>query len=275
MSTFPSLLTNRAAAMISVTKQLVDTAHQRLNTLGSQVSALTPGDWELLTLQNGWSNLGGYIPAQVRILQNGMSQLVGHIAGGTVSNGTTIGTLTSGFYNSTHAHSFTANVLAGASAVSVSGTVSGSVDTGALADGTISGTSSTNGLPDGTVGGSTSTNGIADGTVDGTTAAAAGPGSHTHGPGNSLAVASGQHSHTISGAVANGQHFHYGNSSGGTLAVTNDTHQHGSSALVPATPINYCTVILVLSTSGVLTIQNASSAATQLSFNETLPLVTS
>jgi hypothetical protein len=271
VSTFPNQLANRAAITIAQTKRLVNTAHQRLNTLGSQVSALTPGDWELLTLENGWSNLGGYIPAQVRILQNGMSQLVGHITGGTVTNGTVIGTLTGGYYNSVHAHSFTANVLAGASAVSVSGTVSGDSDTAGLTDGTINGSSSSSGLTDGTINGSTTSTGLPDGTIGGSSASANGPGAHTH-AGGGYAVNNGVHSHGSSSlAVANGNHTH----SNGSFAVANGTHGHGSTALTPATPINYNTVVLTLSTAGVLTITNASASATQISFNETLPLITS
>ena len=272
MSTFPNQLANRAAATIAKTARLVTVAHVRLNTLGSQVSALTPGDWELLTLEAGWTSLPGYIPAQVRILQNGMSQLVGHIEGGTVTNGTVIGTLTSGYYNAVHAHSFTANVLAGAAAVSVAGAVSGATDSNALSNGSTSGTSADSGIADGTVGGSTNTVGLPDGTIGGSSAAAAGPGSHSH-AGGSYAVNNGQHSHTVSGAVANGHHTH----GAGSFGVTNSNHVHTnvSGNQASATPVNYNTVILTLSTSGVLTITNCSAAATQISFNETLPLITS
>lgn len=245
MSTFPNRLGTRILATIAQTQRLANTAHQRLNTQGSAIASLTPGSWEPLTLAGGWSNVSGYIPAQVRILQNGLAQLVGHIEGGSTSG--TIATLTAGYYNPVHAHSFTANVLAGASAVTVTGAVSGDSDNAGLTDGTINGTSSTTGLPDGTIGG--------------TSAAASGPGSHSHGDG--------------SYAVNNGMHYHYGNSNGGSLAVANGTHGHGSSALIPATPVNYNTCILSLSTSGVLTLINCSADATQLSFNENLPLVTS
>jgi hypothetical protein len=220
MSQFPTRLADRAAITIAQTARLVQTAHQRLNTLGSQVASLTPGTWQSLTLQAGWSNIAGYIPAQVRILQNGMAQVVGHIQGGTTANATTIATLGTGFYNPNHAHSFTANVLAGASAVSVNGTISGQTDQ--------------NGLTDGTTGG------------DSGIVVAGNAGSNVH------------------------QHFP------GTYAVNNAQHVHTnlSGNQIPATPVNYNTVILSLDTSGNLTIQNCSSAATQLSFNETLPLLT-
>ena len=63
----------------------------------------------------------------------------------------------------------------------------------------------------------------------------------------------------------------------GTYAVSNAQHVHTnlSGGQIPATPVNYNTVVLSLSTSGVLTLTNCSSSATQLSFNENLPLVTS
>jgi hypothetical protein len=218
---FPNQLQNRAAATIAQTARLVTTAHQRLNTIGSQVSSLTPGDWEALTLDAGWSNVSGYIPAQVRILQNGLAQLVGHIQGGTTTNGTTIATLGAGFYNPEHAHSFTANVLAGAAAVSVAGTISGTTDN--------------NGLTDSSTG--------------------------------------GQSGIVVAGNPTSSAHEHFP----GTYDVNNAAHQHTnlSGGQVPATPVNYNTVILSLSTSGVLTIQNCPAAATQISFNENLPLVTS
>lgn len=220
MSTFPSQLADRAAKTIAETARLVRNAHQRLNTLGSQIASLTPGTWQSLTLQAGWSNVAGYIPAQVRILQNGMAQVVGHIQGGTTADSTVIAVLGAGFYNPVHAHSFTANVLAGASAVSVAGTISGTTDSSGLTDATTGGQS-----------------GIV---------VAGNAGSNTH------------------------QHFP------GTYDVNNPSHGHANTGggLVPATPVNYNTVILNLDTSGNLTISNCSSSATQLSFNETLPLLT-
>lgn len=239
---FPNQLQNRAAATIADSLKLAKAAHQRLNTLVSSVSALTPGSWEPLTLAAGWSNVAGFIPAQVRIVQAGQAQVIGHIENGSTADSTVIATLDAGFFNPDHAHSFTANVLAGAAAVSVAGTVSGDSDTAGLADGTINGTSDQHGL--------------ADGTTSGTSGSASGPGSHSHGAG-SYAVTSGQHDHT-----------------GGSFAVADGTHQHGSSSLAPATPVNYNTVTLTLNTSGQLVLTNCSSSATQLSFSETLPLVT-
>jgi hypothetical protein len=221
MTRFPDQLANRAAKTIASTARLVNTAHQRLNTIGSQVSALTPGDWEALTLQNGWSNLSGYIPAQVRIQQSGVALLVGHIQGGTTTNGTLIAVLGAGYFNTVHAHSFTANVLAGASAVSVAGTISGTTDTNGLNNPAL-----------------TDNSGI-----------------------------------VVAGNPTSSDHQHFP----GTYTVDDGTHQHTnlSGGQIPATAINYNTVILNLDTSGNLTISNCSSSATQLSFNQQLPLVTS
>ena len=122
MTTFPDKLRNRAAGMIAASADLVTAAHVRISAIGSQVSSLTPGDWEDITLSGGWSNVAGYIPAQVRILQSGMSQLVGHIQGGTVTDGTLIGTLAGGFFNPSHAHKFTGNAVLGAASVAHPGT---------------------------------------------------------------------------------------------------------------------------------------------------------
>ncbi len=215
MATFPDQLAGRAASAIAQTRRLVQNAHQRLNTIGSQVASLTPGDWQALALQNGWSNVAGYIPAQVRILQNGVAQIVGHIQGGTTVNGTLIAALGAGYYNTVHAHQFTANVTAGASAVTVQAA------------------------------GSTDQDGLPNGGIQGTSASASGSGSHSHGAGG-YSVTNGQHTHAAAGGV-------------GTIA----------------TDINYNTVTLNLDTSGNLTLSNCSSSATQVSFNETLPLVTS
>jgi hypothetical protein len=118
---FPNQLHSRLASTVASSQRLVQIAHQRLNTIGSQVNALQPGDWGELTLQGGWSSTGGHIPARSRIQQNGVSWLIGHIEGGTVTDGTVIGTLAAGFFNETYAHSFTVNAITGAQAASRSG----------------------------------------------------------------------------------------------------------------------------------------------------------
>lgn len=247
MSQIPVPYGERLARMIKGTGTIIKLQAQQLVTLQSTVIALQPGDWEPITLESGWSNVPGYIAAQVRILQGGMAQIIGHIEGGSTGNGTLIGTLPAGYFSTEYAHAFAANVLAGAAAVNVTGTVTGDSDTGELADGTISGI--------------TQQTGVDNGTTDGASAAASGPGSHSHGPG--------------SYALTSGQHYHAGNTAGGSLAVTNGQHQHGSSALTPLTPVSYNTVVLTLNTSGQLLLSNCPGAATQVSFSENLPLITS
>ncbi len=245
MTTFPGKLANRAAATIAQTADLVRNAHQRINTLGSQVSSLTPGSWEDITLSGGWSNLSGYIPAMSQIARLGAVQIVGHLTGGTTTDGTVIGTLTSGYYNTVYSHSFTCTVMTGAGSVSVAGTVSGSTDSNGLTDPGVTGGTTSNGL----------TNPNVTGTSDATTASTGTP--HTHGPG-SYDLINGYHVHYLSGSsVNNGYHVH-GNTGGGQSS---------------ATPVNYNTAMLTVTTSGQIVLHNCPAAATQVSFNETLPLI--
>lgn len=224
MTTFPVQLPIRAAKMIADAKKLANTAHQRLNNLGSQLSALQPGDWEPLTLENGWENISGYIPAQVRIMQSGLAQVTGHISGGTVSTGILIATLPAGFFNLVHAHQFAANVLAGASAVS------NPVSTGSFGNGSLNGSIT---VPSG--------NNTVTGTVSGSTCTI------QFGP--------------------SGFQF--------TPSLEDDSASYaGQDVSDQTTAINYNSVTLNLDTSGNLTLQNASSAAEQISFTQLLPLVT-
>lgn len=246
MATFPDEVAKRLTSTIAKTQRLANSAHQRLNTLGSQVSALQPGDWTSVVLEAGWVNMADYIGAQVRYQGGGMAHLIGHISGGTTTSGTVIGTVAAGFYNPNGQHAFTANVLAGAATVAVAGTVTGSSDNSGLADGTVAGSTTTVGLTDGTMNGNSGT------PISGSTVA-----NHYHGGG--------------SYAVQNGQHYHASSS----MAIRNGQHTHGSSELAPSTPVNYNTVTITMTTSGQLVLTNCSSAATQLSFNEPLPLVTS
>lgn len=215
MTNIPRPLSERLPAMIKQSASTLRLHAQQIVNLQSATGALSPGTWELLSLDNGWSNIAGYIPAQVRIQQSGLALLVGHIQGGTVTSGTLIGTLASGFYNPVHAHSFPANVLAGAGSTSIAAT----------------GYSDTDGLPNG-------------GTT-GTSASASGSGSHSHGPG--------------SYSVSNGQHYHAAAGATGNLGVA----------------VSYNTCTFTVNTSGQVTISNCPSAASELSFSELLPLVTS
>jgi hypothetical protein len=252
MSTFPDKLRYRAAGMIAASADLVTAAHVRISALGSQVSSLAPGDWELVTLSAGWTNVAGYIPAQARILQAGMSQIVGHIQGGTVTDGTVIGTLTSGYYNTVHAHTFTVNSVTGAAASSQAGALSstaGTLNSGAGTLGDLTGNLNS--------GGGTLTDLAGDlnsGAVGGTAFGA-------------LSVATGLllHSGAVSTPTAVTLH------SGAVAVPTALTLTSG----VTATPVNKNSPTITLSTSGVLTIANVDPNVTQLSFSELLPLVTS
>lgn len=239
MSQVPTAFTDRLAGMIKGAAETVRLHAQQIVTLQSRYSSLAPGSWEPLTLGAGWANTTGFIPAQVRIQQTGLAYIVGHIQGGTTADGTLIATLTDGFFNPVHSHAFTANVVAGAEAVNVN----------------VAGDADDSGLADGTVGGSSSSSGLSDGTTSGTSSSASGAGSHSHGAG-SYAVTSGLHSHGT-----------------GSMSVNNGHHQHGTSAVT--TPINYNTVTLTINTSGQLILTSCNGAATQLSFNEPLPLITS
>jgi hypothetical protein len=244
MTTFPSQLPKRAAQMIAQTADLVKNAHQRINTLGSQVSSLTPGSWEDIALSGGWSNLAGYIPSLAQIARLGAVQIVGHLTGGTTTDGTVIGTLDAGFFNTAYSHSFTCTVMTGAAAVSTAGTVSGNVDSGNLADPGVSGGTTSNGL----------ISAATTGTSGSTTATTGTPHSHAAG------------SYTITNAF----HVH----SAGSMAVNNDSHSHTSTGgQWSATPVNYNTAMLTITTSGQIVLRNCPAAATQISFNETLPLV--
>lgn len=247
MSTFPDALFKRLQNTVATTKRRVENAHQRLNTIGSQVNSLQPGDWNLLELNSGWSSISGYIPAQSRLEKQGVSWLVGHIEGGTVSDGTVIGAVAAGHFNPTQSHSFTANVLAGAGATATTGTISGSTDSNALSNGGVSGATTSNALSDGST----------TGTSDATTATSGV--SHTHGAG-SYSVDNSFHTHSASSmSVINSFHTHT-NTSAGQAASTN---------------VNYNTAILTIDPSGNVTLSNCPAEATQISFSEYLPLSTS
>lgn len=246
MTRQPVPLHQQLAAQIKGAATSLKLHTQQIVTLQSQASAaaaLVPGDWEDITLANGWANVAGAIPAQARLITSTTVQIIGNIHGGTTTNGTTIGSLTAGFFNTVHGHTFDAVAVTGAAAVSVAGDVSGSVDNSGLADGTINGNSATTGL--------------SDGTINGNSSSASGSGSHSHGSG--------------SYAVGNGTHNH----GGGSMAIANGNHQHGSSAMAAATPVNYNAPSITLGTDGTLKINNVNGAVTQLSFHEaSLPLFT-
>lgn len=117
MTAVPKPVHQRLAYQIKHGVNLVAVHAQQIVNLQSNMSALQPGAWTTITLAGGWSNLSGYIPAQARILQNGMTQVIGHITGGTPSG--VIGTLPAGYFNPVHQHSFSARAMTGAGAVAV------------------------------------------------------------------------------------------------------------------------------------------------------------
>jgi hypothetical protein len=225
---------------------------QQITTLQSQAaasSALVPGDWEDILLTGGWSNLAGFIPAQVRIQQAGMSLLIGHSTGGSTANGTVIGTLTSGFFNTVHAHAFTCNSVTGAAAVAHAGTVSNpAVSTGLLAD--------LDSGPNTPAGGNP------------TPASGSPGGSYSQAYLTALAGNVNQLSAYVSalaGAFNNGNSLH-------NAGQLNPGQALSSSAT--STAVNMNSPVITLGTNGQLTLSNVDPSVTTLSFNELIPLIT-
>lgn len=224
---------------------------QQITTLQSRVAATTalvPGDWEDILLTGGWSNLAGFIPAQVRIQQAGMSYLIGHITGGSTANGTVIGTLTPGFFNTVHAHSFSLNAVTGAQSSAHAGAVSNpAVSAGTLADLASSPQQPAGSNPTPTSGGA--------------------PGSYSA----SFDTAQSNNINTLAAFVSALAQAHNAGS------VLHNSGQVGSQALsnpATATPVNMNSPTIMLSTGGVLTIQNVDPGVTTLSFAEHIPLIT-
>jgi hypothetical protein len=232
---------------------------QQITTLQSQAAATTalvPGDWEDILMTAGWSALSGFIPPQVRILQNGMSQLIGHITGGTTANGTVIGTLTSGFFNTVHAHTFAANAVAGAAAVSHAGALGNTA--GALSNtaGSLSDLDSSPNSPAGS--NPTPTSGAPGGSYSSVYLNA------LAGNVNTLAA----YVSALAGAFNTGNSLH----GSGTTALASGATALTSGAT--ATAVNMNSPTITLSTAGVLTIQNVDPNVTTLSFSELIPLIT-
>lgn len=120
MTTFPKAPHLVVPAMIkgaATTLKLHAQQIARLQTQGSALSTLKPGSWSLITLQAGWSNVAGAIPAQARLLTTTTVQVIGNIEGGTTANGTVIGQLESGYYNTVHQHTFSCVAVTGAQSV--------------------------------------------------------------------------------------------------------------------------------------------------------------
>jgi hypothetical protein len=121
MTTFAKPMRDRFAAMVKGHDDTLKLHKQQIVLLQSQVaatSALVPGSWETIQLTGGWSNVSGAIPAQARLLTSTTLQIVANIQGGTTTDNTVIGTLTAGFYNTVHSHTFGITAVSGAAAVS-------------------------------------------------------------------------------------------------------------------------------------------------------------
>lgn len=101
----------------------------------TEINNLLPGTWQSMSLLNSWTNTSGKINAKYRTVNGGDSvEIIGNLTAGNANDNTTLATLPAGFYNTSHSHSFNADVTTGAQSSSVSGTVS----TGSLQDGTVS-----------------------------------------------------------------------------------------------------------------------------------------
>jgi hypothetical protein len=102
-----------AATTLAKHTQMITT----LQTKAAATSALIPGAWDTITPLAGWSNVSGAVPFQARLLTTTTVQLIANLEGGTVANGTVIGQMASGFYNTVHSHTFAVTAVAGAAAV--------------------------------------------------------------------------------------------------------------------------------------------------------------
>ena len=285
MSTIPKPITDRLAATIKSAATTLRVHAQQIATLQTTTAAIVPGDWEDITLEAGWSNLAGFIPAQVRILQNGMSQVVGHITGGTVANGTVIGTLTAGYFNPVHAHAFTCNAITGAAAVAHPGALSDT--TGLVTEGDTMIPTGDHTLPGSVTASNTSiptadhdfgngnTNIPTANHVISSTPFTLGPSgvqfvnaadwSFTLGPSGV------QFDNAVNGAAIAAQ-------LGPTSGIQFQNAVNGAATDLnngaTATNVNMNTPTITLDTSGQLTINNVDLNVTQISFSELIPLVT-
>lgn len=162
---------------LSTVNSEIATLQSQVTTLQAQVTALQaqPSAWSAITLATNWSNTGGSdIPAQVRTVMPGVAQIGGILnygAAGSLSPGTSIGTLPSPFIPSTYFQILPVAIIGVSTSDAFIGTVTGQTDL--------------NGLTDGTTGGQS---GIV-------VAGNAGSNTHQHFPGT-YAVNNGQHVHT-------------------------------------------------------------------------------
>lgn len=212
---------------------------QQITTLQSQsalYSNLVPGSWEAITLENGWSNVAGSVPAQVRLITTSTIQIIGNIQGGTVTDGTVIGTLTAGFYNATHSHNVSLTAVAGAESVN------NAVTQGQLMD----------------KGGSVNNLNVTLPVIQIPTS------NHTI---NSTPFTLGPSGVQFQNANNNNPGTLQNN---GNTTLNNDMLHNNQT-----TPINFNSGTLIIGTDGTLKISNLNSAVTQISFHENgIPLFT-
>ena len=260
MTRQPVPLHARLASTISGHVKALALHTQQITTLQSQVSAtaaLVPGDWENITLANGWSNVAGQIPAQARLITSTTVQIIGNIHGGTTTDNTVIGTLTAGFFNTVRGHTFDAVAVTGAAAVPVSG---------ALNDGTVAGAS----LP-------TTMIPTADHSLSVSLPVTLIPtGNHTISSTPFTLGPSGTQFDNIpggtnaTGSIGPSSGVQFQNIPGGSSTGSTSLNNTGTQ-----TPVNYNKPSITLGTDGSLKIANVNSAVTQLSFHEaSLPLFT-
>jgi hypothetical protein len=241
----------------AVTKLALHT--QQIVTLQSQASAagaLVPGDWAALTLQAGWANVSGAIPAQVRLLTTTTIQLIANIENGTTADGTVIATLPAGYYNTVHSHTFSVTAVAGAAAVanpvSQGSLASTAVTAGALTD----------------AGGSLTGEGGTPGNVINSSPVGTAPDTYTPSYEQELA-------NRLNGTESSAALYVFPNLNLNSGAVGAQNVASGDLLGNQTTAISYNGPAITLSTSGTLTLYNVNENVTQVSFHESgLPLFT-
>jgi hypothetical protein len=120
MTTFPKAPHLVVPAMIrgaATTLKLHAQQIASLQTRAAATSTLIPGAWDTIEPLAGWSNVSGAIPFQARLLTTTTVQLIANLEGGTTANGTVIGQMASGFFNTVHSHTFSVTAVAGAASV--------------------------------------------------------------------------------------------------------------------------------------------------------------
>jgi hypothetical protein len=159
-----------------------------------------------------------------------------------------IGTLTSGFYNTVHAHTFAANAVTGAQTAAHAGAVSNpAVSAGVLADLASSPQQPAGSNP-------TPTSGSAPNPV-------------TQGYATALA----NNVNTLAAYVSALAQAH---NAGSVLHNSGAVGSQALSSPATATAVNMNSPTITLATSGQLTIQNVDPSVTTLSFSELIPLIT-